>query len=154
MCWENVTIERTSWLSSHSVPARAKCRTSMAAGRPRLIWNWVYRPARARLSTSGEMSVATTLTARSGAASNIAMAMLYGSWPVAQPADHTRNDVSPGRSRITAGMTSPVRARKGLMSRNHEVSFVVSASTMRSCSAQSGTIRRVCTYSSTPVRPA
>src|SRR5664280_7561 len=58
LCWVKVTLERIALLSSHSVPARAKCRTSIAAGRPRLISTWLYRPARPRPSTSREMSVA------------------------------------------------------------------------------------------------
>jgi len=77
-----------------------------------LISIWLYRPARPRVSTSCEMSVAVISTARSGAASSRAIAMLYGSWPVEQAADHTRIDVNAGRSRTSAGTTCLVRVWK------------------------------------------
>jgi hypothetical protein len=51
---------------------------------------------RQRVSTYCEMSVAVILTARSGAASSKAIAMLNDSWPVEHAADHTRTDVSSG----------------------------------------------------------
>jgi len=96
LCWENVTTERTFSLSSHPVPERAKCLTSIVAGKLRLISSWVYRPVRQRVSTYCETSVAVILTARSGAASSKAIAMLNDSWPVEHAADHTRTDASSG----------------------------------------------------------
>ena len=59
--WVAVTIRRSAGATSHSVPARVKCRTSMAAGRPRLTSSWLNRPARVRSTISRVMHVCTLI---------------------------------------------------------------------------------------------
>ena len=66
------------------------------------------------------------------------IAMLYGSWPLEQPADQMVIRRSRARLTSSSGRMCAASASKGSRSRNHEVSFVVIASTTSACSACSG----------------
>ena len=66
------------------------------------------------------------------------MAMLYGSWPLEQPADQIVILRSRARLTSSSGRMCAERASNGRRSRNHEVSFVVIASTTSACRAVSG----------------
>ena len=115
------------------MPARVKCRTSIGAGRPRLTSSWLNRPALVRSTISRDRSVAVieTRVAALGSESSSSIAIVYGSCPLEQAADQIcRRSFGP-RAASRAGMTVEVSAVNGSPSRNHDVSFVVSASTMR-----------------------
>src|SRR3569833_4280284 len=141
--------------TSHALPARVKWRTSIGAGRPRLTSSWLKRPARVRSTISRERSVAVieTRVAALGSASSSSIASVYGSWPLEHAADQIFSGSTGPRALTSAGSTVEVRAVNGSPSRNHEVSLVVSASTIRRLASGSGRVRTVSTRLPTSGRP-
>ena len=65
-----------------------------------------------------------------GIASSRSIAIVYGSCPLEQAADQICSRSFGPRAASSAGMTVEVSAVNGSPSRNHDVSLVVSASTM------------------------
>ena len=128
----NETLRRSVGEIRQCAPARSKYCTSWFAGRPRLTSTWLYSPASARLTISVEMSLPMIsyvqpgrqdLLQRDGQAVRL-LAAGAGRRPDPQPAGWP-----PGPAPARAAPTS-VSAVNGSRSRNHDVSFVVSASTI------------------------
>ena len=115
----------------------------MGAGRPRLTSSWLKRPALVRATISRDRSVAVieTRVDAPGSESSSSIAIVYGSCPLEEAADQIcRRSFGP-RAASSCGITVEVNAVNGSPSRNHEVSFVVSASTMRRVLSGSGLLR-------------
>ena len=150
-----VTIRRSPGETCHSLPARVKCRTSIGAGSPRLTSSWLNFPARVRSTISRERSVAVmdTRVAALGIASSSSIAIVYGSCPLEQAADQICSRSAGPRAPSSEGSTVEVRAVNGSPSRNHEVSFVVSASTILRVFSGLGRLRTESTSWPTSGRP-
>jgi hypothetical protein len=76
-----------------------------------------------------------------GSASSSSMAIVYGSCPLEQAADQICSRSAGPRADSSEGSTVEVRAVNGSPSRNHEVSFVVSASTILRVDSGLGRVR-------------
>src|SRR3712207_4147222 len=112
-------------------------------------------PVRVRATISRERSVAVmeTRVAALGSASPSSIAIVYGSCPLEQAADQICSRSAGPRTDSSDGRTVEARAVNGSPSRNHDVSFVVSASTILRVDSGLGRVRTESTSWPTSGRP-
>ena len=117
---------------------------------------WLYVAARVRATIASDQSVASTPTCAPGVAvtkSMASIAMLYGSWPLAHPADQTRTGAG-RRAAHAVGSRWVASSSYTAGSRKNEVSVTVTDSATRSCSSPSPHSRSRVTMASTESSPS
>jgi hypothetical protein len=124
----NSTRRRIQGRTAKLSPERAKNRSCLSWPR-RASCDAGKTPSRAWARTSVEMSVAKMRMSHASAStvvSKIDIAMLYGSWPVEQPALHTcsRRRCSRSRAATRSGMTVVSRAWNWAGLRKNAVSWI------------------------------